>query len=138
VLVSLVWLVVVAGEVVPSVRLEELAMLATLADEDTVEDTIDDVQDTELGRLVTPAVLQIVKAYCTAAFWSAASQALARQHAIPLKNPLFVQMQAISRLVQPPIWEPEVYSDTQPLAQSGRPLSPCPAVKPARTATRAK
>lgn len=65
VLVSLVWLVVVvvavAGEVVVPVGLEELATLAALADEDTVEDAIDEVQDTADGRLVTPPVLHIYR-----------------------------------------------------------------------------
>jgi len=62
VLVSLVWLVAVVGEVVVPVRLEELATLAALADEDPVEDAIDEVQDTADGRLVTPAVLHMLNA----------------------------------------------------------------------------
>lgn len=54
---------------------------------------------------------------------------------MPLKNEEFEQMQATSRLVQPPISDPDVYLVTHDCAQVGSPF--CAEVRPASTAVMA-
>jgi hypothetical protein len=71
-----------------------IALLLAVAGE---VELIVEAQDTAEGRFVTPFVLQRFCAYATAEAWSAASQAAARQQAIPLRKLEFEQIQATSR-----------------------------------------
>lgn len=91
--------VVAVAELTPSVA-EDAAVAVAVA--------LLDTQDTASGT-VTPAVLHRFCAYATAEAWSAASQAPARQHAMPLRKVWLEQIQAMSSDPQPAIWSPDVY-----------------------------
>lgn len=62
---------------------------------------------------VTPAVVQSCWAYLSADAWSAASQALARQQAMLLRNSCELQIHLMSRLLQLPMLLPLVKPLTQ-------------------------
>jgi hypothetical protein len=79
---------------------------------DAVEEAVE-VQETAVGRSVTPEILQKPCAYVVAASWSASSQEEARQQAIPLKKPLLSQMHLASIPLHPPMLLPEVNCVTQ-------------------------
>ena len=65
------------------------------------------LQTTESG-VWTPSEPQIFLAYLTAASLPAASQALSRQQAMPLRKSSFLQTQAMSSCLQPAILLPTV------------------------------
>jgi hypothetical protein len=72
-----------------------------------------EVQETALGRLVTPEILQKLCAKSVAFSWSEVSQSPARQHAMSLRKVGLEQMHLISRDGHPPILPPVVNLLTQ-------------------------
>lgn len=99
---------VVVDTVVPVVvadaEVVELAAVVLLAPE---------AQETAVGRSVTPAILQKLRAKSVALVWSEASHLPARQHAMLLRKFLLLQIHAMSTELHPPILSPDVAAMTQ-------------------------
>lgn len=87
---------------------------AVLEAEDVDEEVLLVVHSDEIeSGTVTPAVRQRVFAYVTAEAWSAVSQEDCKQQAMPWRKVVEEQIQAMSRLAQPPISAPVVNLVTQ-------------------------